>query len=81
MSSTPVLWGKHRRYIASFETKSLVPLGRQVERIKAIRKSSDSLGIPLFINARTDAFHFAAAGDEKMGLDEAIRRAKAYAEA
>jgi 2-methylisocitrate lyase-like PEP mutase family enzyme len=38
---------------------------------------SDSLGIPLVVNARTDAYRFGS-GDEKSRLEEAIRREKAY---
>jgi 2-methylisocitrate lyase-like PEP mutase family enzyme len=53
---------------------------KQIERIEAIRSFSDSSRIPLVINARTDAFRFGT-GDEKTRLDEAIRRATAYAEA
>ncbi len=66
--------------IADFQTKGLMPVEKQVERIKAIRKFSHSQGIPLLINARTDAFRFGA-GNEKTRVDEAIRRATAYAEA
>ena len=35
--------------------KGLVPDGRQVQKIKAIRRLGESMGIPLVINARTDA--------------------------
>ncbi len=66
--------------IADLETKSLLPVEKQVERIKAIRKFSHSQGISLVINARTDAFRFGT-GDERARVDEAIRRATAYAEA
>ncbi len=66
--------------IADFETRSLIPVEKQVERIKAIRKFSHSQGISLVINARTDAFRFGA-GSEKARVEEAIRRATAYAEA
>lgn len=67
--------------IANFEMRSLVPIEQQVERIRAIREFSQSSGISLFINARTDAFHFAPTGAKKSALEEAIRRARAYAEA
>lgn len=63
--------------ISDFEKKALVPIEKQVQRLKAARRTSDSLGIPLVINARTDAYRFAA-GDEKSKLEETIRREKAY---
>lgn len=66
--------------IADFANKSLVPLEKQIERIKAIKSVSDSSRIPLVINARTDAFRFSA-GDEKARFEEAIRRSIAYADA
>lgn len=66
--------------ISGFEDRTLYPIERQVERIRTVRAVSNSLGVPLVINARTDAYRFAA-GDEKAKLEEAIRRANAYAEA
>jgi 2-methylisocitrate lyase-like PEP mutase family enzyme len=58
------------------------PISRQAERIRAIRSMANSRGIPLFINARTDLF--LQEGDRTKHaalLDEAIGRARAYAEA
>ena len=58
------------------------PISRQAERIRAIRSLADSRGIPLFINARTDLF--LQEGDRTKHaalLDEAVARARAYAEA
>jgi 2-methylisocitrate lyase-like PEP mutase family enzyme len=66
--------------IADFEAKSLVPLEKQVDRIKVVRNASESLGIPLVVNARTDAFRFGL-GDEKAKLEQAISRSIAYADA
>jgi len=66
--------------IANFEKKILFNVEGQVERIRTVRSVSKSLGLPLVINARTDAFRFWG-GDENTKLTEAIRRAKAYAEA
>ena len=50
-------------------TKKLYPIERQVENVKAIRKLGEAVGIPLVVNARTDALR-------PMGLTEAgsIRR-------
>ncbi len=61
-------------------TGSLLSLEEQVEKLKAIRKLDDSTGIPLVINARTDALRHAA-GDDEARLNEAIRRSQAYRDA
>jgi 2-methylisocitrate lyase-like PEP mutase family enzyme len=66
--------------ISNFESKSLFAVEKQVERIRAVRNVSDSLGIPLVINARTDTFRYGS-GNETARLEEAVRRANAYAEA
>jgi 2-methylisocitrate lyase-like PEP mutase family enzyme len=63
--------------ISNFEKKTLHPIEEQVERIRAVRRVSDSLRIPLVINARTDAYRFGS-GNEKARLDQAIQRGKAY---
>lgn len=61
-------------------TKKLYPVERQIENVKAIRKLAETTGIPLVINARTDALRFAE-GDEEARVEEAIRRAIAYRDA
>ncbi len=61
-------------------TKKLYPIERQVENVKAIRKLGETTGIPLVINARTDALRFAE-GDEGARFKEAVRRARAYRDA
>jgi 2-methylisocitrate lyase-like PEP mutase family enzyme len=66
--------------IADFDSKTLFPIEEQVKRIRTVRTVADSLGVPLVINARTDAYRFGL-GDEKAKLDEAIRRANTYAKA
>jgi 2-methylisocitrate lyase-like PEP mutase family enzyme len=60
--------------------KKLYPVERQIENVKAIRKLAETIGIPLVINARTDALRFAE-GDEEARFKEAIRRAIAYRDA
>ncbi len=60
----------------------LYPVEDQCARIAAIREAADEITMPLFINARTDIFlkaERATHGDHH--LDEALRRASAYAEA
>jgi len=61
-------------------TRKLYPIERQVENVKAIRKLGETTGIPLVINARTDALRYAG-GDEGARLREAVRRATAYRDA
>ena len=61
-------------------TKKLFPAERQVENVKAIRRLGDSVGVPLVINARTDALRFAI-GDDEAKFEEAVRRAIAYRDA
>jgi 2-methylisocitrate lyase-like PEP mutase family enzyme len=61
-------------------TKKLYPIERQIENVKAIRKLGETTGIPLVINARTDALRFAE-GEEGARFQEAIRRATAYRDA
>jgi 2-methylisocitrate lyase-like PEP mutase family enzyme len=58
-------------------TKKLYPIERQVENVIGIRKLGDAVGIPLVINARTDALRFGT-GDEEAKFAEAVRRAIAY---
>jgi 2-methylisocitrate lyase-like PEP mutase family enzyme len=63
-------------------TNSLQLVESQCNKIRLIRKISDDMGIPLFINARTDVYlhekNFATA---KAKFDEIIKRGLAYKEA
>ena len=61
-------------------TKKLFPAERQVENVKAIRRLGDIVGVPLVINARTDALRFGI-GDDEAKFEEAVRRATAYRDA
>jgi len=58
-------------------TKELHPLEGQVAKLKAIKRAGESVGIPLVINARTDALRYFP-GDERAKFAEATRRAIAY---
>lgn len=53
----------------------------QCRRIEAIRAKVEAMGIPLFINARTDLFLQADASRHAGVLEEATERARAYARA
>lgn len=52
--------------------------GEQCRRIEAIRKRADQLGIPLFINARTDLFLQADSDLHSALCENSIARAQAY---
>ena len=62
------------------EKKVLFPLESQIEKLKAIREAGRSKGVPVVVNARTDALRYAQ-GDERARLEEAIRRASAFRDA
>ncbi len=61
-------------------TKKLQPVERQVEKLRAIKKLSESMRVPLVINARTDALRYEP-GDDDAKLKETIRRAIAFRDA
>ncbi len=58
----------------------LVPLGRQVAEIRAIRQLGESVGVPVVINARTDALT-RPEGSAEERFREAVRRARAFRDA
>lgn len=58
---------------------TLLPIGQSVARVRAARRTAEAAGVPLVINARSDAFHPGyVQGD---AFAEAVRRANAYREA
>jgi 2-methylisocitrate lyase-like PEP mutase family enzyme len=59
---------------------ALVPSSSQASRIQAIRATADAAGIPLVINARTDALRNAR-GSPAARFSEAVRRARTYRDA
>lgn len=58
---------------------TLVPLDFQVTKIRAVKEARRALGSEFFLNARVDVF--GTVRDSREGMDEAIRRGTAYAEA
>ncbi len=63
-------------------TSDLYAIETQEARVSAMREGCDAAGIPAFINARTDIFLKAKPETHSdTMLDEAIARAKAYADA
>jgi 2-methylisocitrate lyase-like PEP mutase family enzyme len=59
------------------KTKKLLPIEEQVNKLKAIKRAADSVGVPIVINARTDALRHAE-GDDPAKFEEAVRRATTY---
>jgi methylisocitrate lyase len=58
------------------------PVDVQVERIRAARAAADTIGVPLYINARTDYFlQSAPERHDAAMVQAALERASAYAEA
>lgn len=60
---------------------ALYSIEEQCARIEAIRRAADDTRIPFFINARTDLFLQAERAKHADYLEEALRRADAYATA
>jgi 2-methylisocitrate lyase-like PEP mutase family enzyme len=61
------------------QSKTLLPLEMQCERIELIKKISHERNMPLFINARTDTFvHEKNFASQQQQLDETIKRGNAY---
>jgi 2-methylisocitrate lyase-like PEP mutase family enzyme len=59
--------------------RPLSEIGEMTNKIRAIRKVSKLTDIPLFINARTDAYRLD--GDEEQKIKSTIERGKAYLDA
>ncbi len=57
--------------------RKLLPLEKQVAKLKALVRLRGSLRVPFVINARTDALRFGA-GDEEAKFAEAVSRSEAY---
>lgn len=58
----------------------LADLELQIERIRAIRKTSAEMSVPLVLNARTDVY-LLQVGDPAKRYDEAVKRLQAYCDA
>jgi 2-methylisocitrate lyase-like PEP mutase family enzyme len=62
--------------------EGLYSIEEQSRRIGAVRQAAEEASVPLFINARTDIFlKLPAAEHSEARVEEALERAKAYAEA
>lgn len=60
--------------------KRLLPVKKQVAKLKALIGLRRSMRVPFVINARTDALRFFV-GDEEARMKEAVRRGEAYRDA
>jgi 2-methylisocitrate lyase-like PEP mutase family enzyme len=56
----------------------LADLSLQCEKIAALKEAGSAAGVPAFVNARTDVY-WLGVGAGSTALDEALRRAQAYA--
>ncbi len=63
------------------ETGPLREISDQAARLKGVRAAADRLGIPAFLNARTDVFLVASADQHESLVATALERARAYADA
>ena len=61
-------------------TEGLLDIGRQVQKIGAVRRIGDELGVKLVINARTDVY-LAQIGEPESRFGRACDRLRAYIEA
>jgi len=61
-------------------TEGLLPLPGQLDKIRAIREFAQASGVPLVVNARTDAL-WRGTGPPEARRAEAIRRCRAFREA
>lgn len=59
---------------------SLVDLTLQSEKVRAIRETADSLGVPFVLNARTDVY-LASIGPEATRFERTVERLRAYRDA
>ena len=62
------------------EEKHLIDFALAVERVRAARRAADATGVPLVLNARTDAFEAPEIPRDKR-IAEAVRRGNAFREA
>jgi 2-methylisocitrate lyase-like PEP mutase family enzyme len=61
------------------ETNSILPIETQCEKIKLIKKVSEDIGVPLFINARADVYLRGKDFDTpESKFEEALKRGRAY---
>ncbi|MGO4525726.1 isocitrate lyase/phosphoenolpyruvate mutase family protein [Microvirga sp. 2MCAF35] len=62
------------------ETSPLREASEQAARLRAVREAADGLGVPAFLNARTDVFLIAPADEHESLVAGAVERGRAYAD-
>jgi len=61
--------------------ETLRPLDDAAQRIAAAREAARAAGVPIFINARIDAWIIGGSAGEAERIEQALRRARAYLDA
>jgi len=72
--------GMNLEDVTGSDEDSQVGLALQVEKIRAIRKATESLGVPLVLNARTDIY-LIPIGAAETRFDRTVERLRAYRDA
>ena len=66
--------------LEDFQNGGLVEVPAQMEKIRAIRRTGDRLGVPVLVNARSDIF-LEQVGDPMTRFDRTVERLRAYKQA
>jgi 2-methylisocitrate lyase-like PEP mutase family enzyme len=72
--------GMHLEDVTGDDESSFVDLPLQVEKIRAIRETAKSLGVPFVLNARTDIY-LMPIGPEATRFERTVERLRAYRDA
>ena len=66
--------------LEDFQNGKLVDLAAQIEKIRAVRRVGERLGVPIVINARTDIY-LAQLGDAETRFERSVERLLAFKDA
>jgi 2-methylisocitrate lyase-like PEP mutase family enzyme len=72
--------GMNLEDVTSSDESSQVDLALQLDKIRAIRKATESLGVPLVLNARTDIY-LIPIGPPESRFERTVERLRAYRDA
>src|SRR6266704_3818142 len=73
--------GMNLEDVTGDDESSLVDTALQVEKIRAIRETAKSLGVPFVLNARTDIYHLLPIGPGASRFERTVERLRAYRDA